>query len=336
MLYVTTRNKVDSFTPHHVLNHDRSRDDGFFVPLQLPFFTVQQLGCLAEKTFGQCMADVLNPFFTSRLDGWDVDFCIGRQPVRMVPLNQKVYVAEAWHNPDRDFSRMVRNLASRIRGDKENIPPTEWAKMATRIAVIFASYAQMCRQGFIQPGELLDISLAAGDFSAPMAAWFARKMGLPIGNIICAAEDDSRFWDFLRNGVFQTSGSAGSANMRSGLERLIYFTFDHEEVKRYVTCCRQGVSYSLNEFRLHKLTDGFRAAVVSSRRIAAAIRGTYGAAAYLLDPVSALAFSGLQDCRTAEGETRPTLMISESSPVHSAQFVGAAAGIPIEELQSRL
>ena len=205
MLYITTRNKVESVTAYHVLNHDRSSDGGYFVPLQLPVLDRNEVSALSQKSFGQIIADILNLFFSARLDGWDVDFSIGRYPVRLVPLNQKVYVAEAWHNPDRNFSRMVRNLSSRICGNQNVQKPTDWAWMAVRIAVLFAEYGQMRETGILQEAQLYDICVNTGDFMLPVAVWYAKKMGLPIKSILCACPDNSVLWDFLRTGTLQTS-----------------------------------------------------------------------------------------------------------------------------------
>ncbi len=324
MLYVTTRNKVESFTAYHVLSHDRSSDGGCFVPMHLPVISPDELSSLVEQSFGQCIASILNLFFSARLDGWDVDFCIGRYPVRLVPLNRKIYIAEQWHNPDRDFARIVRNLSSRIHGRQEITAPTQWAWMAVRISVLFGVYSQMRKQGILEAGQELDISVDASDFSLPMVCWYARKMGLPIGNVICVSLNSSRFWDFLRSGVFQTATSMDTDHIHYDLERLIYSVFGHDEVQRYLNCCQQGRSYSLNELRLTELCHGFRACVVSSRRVADMIRSTYGNAAYLLDSSVALAFAGLQDVRAAVGESRVTLLMSERS----------AVGIPMDELRN--
>lgn len=342
MLYLTTRNKVDSFTAHHVLCHDRSSDGGYFVPIQLPEFSCDDLEKFAEKTFGQSVADVLNCFFSARLDGWDVDFCIGRYPVRLVPMNHKVYIAEAWHNPNHLFERMVRNLCARIRGDRENTTPTDWMRMAARIAVLFAVYGQMRKLGALQQGQRMDVSVCADDFSVPMAAWYAKRMGLPIGTIICTNQDNSRFWDFLRHGTMQIDSLSRTPNASDvergvipGLERLVYSVFGHEETGRYLQICAKGGVYALNELRRNQLLQGIRAAVVSSRRAATVIRSTYSSAAYILDPKTALAFGGLQDMRTSAGEARPTLLVSEQSPGHFVDLISNAAGIPTDELRSR-
>ena len=158
MLFVTTRSKVDSFTAFYTLSHSCTADGGYFVPLQLPYVSKPELNAIIQNSFGQCVADILNLFFRKKLTGWDVDFCIGRQAVRLVSLGQKVYIAECWHNPDRSFAHMVRNLSSRIKENAQHSQPTYWASMSVRIAILFAAYGQLRKQGELAENQLLDIS----------------------------------------------------------------------------------------------------------------------------------------------------------------------------------
>ena len=94
MLYVTTRNHLDSFTACPVLKENRAPDGGLFVPLHVPKLSQQDCARLAEMSFGQCAAEMLNLFFSTRLTGWDVDFAVGRYPVRLEALAHKIYLAE--------------------------------------------------------------------------------------------------------------------------------------------------------------------------------------------------------------------------------------------------
>ena len=94
MLYVTTRDKNEISTAYRTLGQDRGDDGGFFVPFQLPKLDRDLIDGLKNKTFGQNVADVLNLLFKARLDGWDVDFCIGRYPTKLVAMSHRIVFAE--------------------------------------------------------------------------------------------------------------------------------------------------------------------------------------------------------------------------------------------------
>lgn len=344
MLYVTTRNKNDAHTAHKTLTADRALDGGLFVPFQMPVLSREEIIALKDKTFGQCVAEILNLFFSARLDGWDVDFCIGRYPVKLVPMSHRIMVAETWHNPDWDFARMVRNLFSRIYGnDDTQGVPSNWACIAIRIATLFGLYGQLLQQGLTDPESVVDVAVTAGDFSAPMAVWYAREMGLPIGNIICSCNDNGSVWDLLHHGHIRTDTVAVPTNtpqcdvgVPSGLERLLYGCIGTSEASRFAEACHQGTIYAPEEENYLSIRKGMFAAVVSQKRMESVIRNVYHTNAYILDPYAALAYGGLQDYRTSVGETRTALLMTEQSPVCSSATVATAMGITAQQLKDRL
>lgn len=327
MLYVTTRNKTDAHTAHKTLTSDRGADGGLYVPFQIPVISKEYIDGLKEKSFGQSIADILNIFFSARLDGWDVDFSIGRNPIKLVPMSHRIVVAETWHNPDWDFARVVRNLSSRIQGnDDTRGVPSAWAWIAIRIATLFGLYGQMLHQGFA-PEATVDVAVSSGDFSGPMAVWFARQMGLPIGTIICACEEESGVWELVHQGQLRTDAAPSDC-----LERLIYSQFGSNEVKRFLEAFSRGEIYT----PCQEADKGLFAAVVSPKRTESVIYNVYRTCTYLLDPNSASAYGGLQDYRSTAGEGRLTLLLTERSPMRSASIVAKAMGITEQELLERV
>ncbi len=334
MLYVTTRNEHDAFTAFRTLAQGRGPDRGLFVPFQMPHFSQEEIVALKDKSFGQCVADIMNLFFNARLDAWDVDFCIGRYPARTVTMSHKVLLCEGWHNPDFDFARMVRNLSSRIRGTEDTTGfSTNWAWITVRIAALFGFFAELYRTHASQPGVTVDVALPSGDFAAPMAAWYARKMGLPIGNIICSCDENDATWELLKNGSICPNPGM---NIPSDLERLIAAVCGVREAKRFADCMENGCVYTPASEHLQRLQDGFVPAVISWERRGSIITNVYRTSTYILDPGSAMAYGGLQDYRYSTGSGRGALILTERSPICSAETVAKALDITIQELKERL
>ena len=220
MLYITTRDHSDAYTAHRVLSENRAADGGMFLPMQMPVVTKEQIAAMQSKTFGQNVADILNLFYKSRLDGWDVDFCIGRYSSKLTAMSHRAYIAEIWHNPDHDFARIVRNLTGRLRGNKDTTDaPTNWAWISIRIAVLFAVFGELYKMNVANADTAVDVAIPSGDFAGPMTVWYARQMGLPVANIICACDENDAAWHLLKNG--QINMNAGMT-VPSDLERLIY------------------------------------------------------------------------------------------------------------------
>lgn len=342
MLYVTTRSNRDPVTAHRALTENRGEDGGLYLPMRMPEFTPAELAALKEKTFGQAAADVLNKLFGTRLDGWDVDFTIGRYPVRMVSMSHRIIIAETWHNPDWEFFRMVRNLVSQISGEQA-VEIGDWAVIAVRIAALFGIFAELLRDGTVSMRAPIDIAVPSGDFSAPIAAWYARSWGLPIANIVVCCNENSAPWDLIYKGELKTGAVAVPTAtpdcdqvVPRDLERFVHACGGYDEVQRYLEVCRQGGTYYPLEWIVQKIREGMAASVIGGRRMESAIPNVYKTNSQILGPYTALAYSGLLDYRARTGESRQALVLSERSPICDGETVAAAMGIPVKELDRLL
>lgn len=315
MLYVTTRNTADACTASWPQKQNRAADGGLYVPYHLPVFEKEQIAALACQSFGQTVAQLLNLFFSSKLTGFDVDLCIGRSPVKISAMNHRILVAELWHNPQASYSYAVNCLFDRI-CSKIDAQCTDWVKVAIRISMLFGIYGHLLQSGTVSTEDSLDISVNADDFSAPICAWYARKMGLPLGTIICTCTENASLWDLIRRGEFSTVAVSKKSDKDDpdGLERLICETLGREEVARYLIACEKGRLYTLEPEQSQLLSQGLFASVVGAGRAEAVIQSVQRTSAYTLDHVASLSYGGLQDYRASTGESQLTLLLSENHP----------------------
>lgn len=343
MLYITTRNSQNSYTSHHALIKDRETCGGLFVPFREHVLSQEECCELLEKPFCQCVAELLNLFFSARMDALDVECCMGSYPLRLVPMSHKITVAEIWNNPEWSFSRFARNLNGRLQGRADSGYPSSWTWIAVRIAVLFGVFARLRKLGLMEPDQKIDISVCSGDFSAPMAAWYARRMGLPIGTIIFCCNDNSAAWDLLHRGELHTNDPLVTTStplcdmaVPADIERLLFEIFGQNEVETYAAKCASSGVYNINEEQIQLLRSGFFGAVIGSTRVESIIRNVYRTSAYLLSPYSALAYGGLQDYRAANTEPVPALIVTEEGPLSTEEAVANAVGITKEVLRERV
>lgn len=343
MLYVTTRDKKDAYTVSRVLLNDRGPDGGLFVPFQLPTYSQSEIEGLKEKSFGQRVADILNLFFSARLTGWDVDFSIGRTPVKLVQMNYRIVLAETWHNQQWEFSWVVSQLMSRIRGNAAAEKPSAWTQVAVRIAVLFGIFGELIKSNKLDYEHPVDIAVPSGDFALPLAAWYARKIGLPIGTIICSCNENGAPWDLLNYGQVHTDTVAVKTDLPEAdfavpphMESLIFNALGYDEAVRFCEACHLGKTYKPDSHGLLQLRDGMFAAVVSPKRVAEIIPRVDRSSSYLMDPYAALAYGGLQDYRAKTGESRTTLIVSEKSPSCYADMMTKVLGLSYREFTERV
>lgn len=337
MLYVTTRNNQEPYPVQHMLAEEHCRNGGLSVPFRIPEFTGEEIQKLKDKTVNQCVADILNVFFGSDLTSWDVDFAVGRFPVRYRSYGYRTLFVESWHNPCWRFDEMVRRLKTLV--DPQCTIDMDWMEITVRIAVMFGIYGEMLRQGI----SSMDMCVISGDFSVPVSAWYARKMGLPVKNIVCCCNENNGVWDLFHNGYFHTGAVCEEKHpfeanpvIPKNLERLLFACGGTAAVECYVVCCHNGTTYHPEESLWKQLKEGIQVSVVSSTRVKPTIAGVFHTYDHILDPQTALCYAGLQDYRVKRATTEYGIILSENSPVYEASLVAEALGISETELKSKI
>ena len=339
MLYATTRNNRDVCTAHHTLKESRGADGGLYVPFRDPEFTREEIQDLTHLRFNDCVAKVLNTLFQTTITGWDVDFCVGRNPVRLDRLSQKILLGECWHTPGGTFREMTQALTGLLNPEHKNAPFGSWVEIALRVAVLFGIYGELSRNHMASPENPFDVSVVSGDFSAPISAWYARKWGLPVGNIVCCCNENGNLWNLICHGQLRTDGVAVSTDTPEAdvvipeqLERLVCAACGEETVESYLHCVRTGSTWYLDEPYLSELRQGLYVTVVGNHRMRDTIVSFFGTNRAVLSPYGALACGGLQDYRSRTGESRWGLVLSERSPECDAEVVANALGIPVDRV----
>lgn len=344
MQYVTTRSNDNTYTWLHALNDDRGEDGGFFIPAQLPVFTPEQIKGLALKNPNQALAEILNLFFDCQLTRWDVDFAVGRYPVRLRTIVRRIAIAEGWHNVDWEFSRTVRDLASLVRGVRAaGLPVGDWFEIAVRIGVLFGVFGEMMRDGIAESGKTVDLAVSSGNLRAFMAARYAKEMGLPIGQIILCCNENNNLWTLIRQGdlrfglpVKETATPECDRSIPEDLERLLHLCGGTREVERFLEASEFGRAYFPEPETLTALQQDTYVSVVGQARITSTIPTIHKNHGYVFGPYSALCYAGLTDYRSATGSSSYCLLISDRGALRDDRFVAREMGIAVSTLHNML
>ena len=307
MLYLSTRNKADSFTAYRVLHTPSVPGDGLFMPMRLPVQNDVSLAAFERMGFGEAAATILNVFFGTQITGWDVDFTVGRQALDLMSLGHKICIAESWHNPAGTHAYLTERLYALACGEKYcGKTPNQWFTVVVNIAILFGVYGKFCRRGVYE----FDVAVASGDLLMLLAMRYAQKMGLPIRKIILGCEEDDGLWDFLSYGDYTTS----KMDRAAGMEALLWLEFSYGEVSKYLEAARRKGIYRLNTCSLDRFRKGLFGTVVGDYRVLNAMGSTEKANQYKMEFTAARAFCALQDYRAKTGENKITLLFAHGIP----------------------
>lgn len=344
MRYVTTRSNDTAYSWLHALNDTRAEDGGFFVPAETIRFSPEEIAAFGMKNPNQALAEILNLLFDCELTRWDIDFAVGRYPVRLSSMVRRIAIAESWHNVDWEFTRTVRDLSGLVRGSRDSsLPVGDWFEIAVRIGVLFGVYGELMRDGIAQPGKTVDLVVPSGNLRAVMAGWYARGWGLPIGNIIICCNENNNLWNLIRHGELRTNLAVKETLtpecdhcIPEDLERLIHACGDSLEVFRFLEAAEEGRGYYPDTLTLEQLQKGIYVSVVGQNRVASTIPTIHNNHGYVLGPYSALCYAGLTDYRSGTGSGNYALMISDRGALRDDRLVAREMGIAVSTLHNML
>ena len=213
------------------------------------------------------------------------------------------------------------------------------ARLVPQIVYYISAWRDMRDAGALGPDGIMDVAVPTGNFGNILAAWYAKRMGLPIGRLICASNRNRVLSDFFgerrydkNRPFYKTESPSMDILVSSNLERLVFHATGDDPVRTSALMdeLADNGSYQLLEAEAEGLSD-FRGGWAAEAAANAAARRLFEDSGYLIDPHTAVAVSVLEDMRKASGEHRPTLVAATASPFKFPSSVARAIGLSVVE-----
>ena len=195
-------------------------------------------------------------------------------------------------------------------------------RLVPQIVYYVYAYAQLVKTGQITAGEKVNFTVPTGNFGNILAAFYAKQIGLPVGKLICASNENNVLTDFFKTRVYDkkrefkvTTSPSMDILVSSNLERLIFHLVgnDATKTKELMESLVATGQYQLSDFDADIL-DLFAAAYADESETAAEIKRVYEASDYIEDPHTAVASAVYQKYRTQTGDAAKTVIASTASP----------------------
>lgn len=198
-----------------------------------------------------------------------------------------------------------------------------WGRLVPQIVYYISAYASLVSDSQINLGDKLNVVVPTGNFGNILAAYYAKKMGLPLGKLICASNINNVLTDFINTGVYDrnrkfyaTCSPSMDILISSNLERLLYILSgnDDAQIKQWFGALAKDGKYEVTDDIKKKLKEEFYAGYCDDNDTKAAIKNVYEKYSYVCDTHTAVAVKVYDDYRKATGDTTRTLIASTASP----------------------
>lgn len=205
-------------------------------------------------------------------------------------------------------------------------------RLVPQIVYYVYAYAKMVKSGEIENGEKINVVVPTGNFGNILAAFYAKNMGLPIGKLICASNENKVLYDFFTTGTYNknrefilTSSPSMDILISSNLERLIYRIAGNSAKKNQelMNSLQKNGEYTITDEMKGQL-DTFYGNYASEKETADVIREIYEEAGYIIDTHTAVAASVYKKYQKETGDKTKTVIASTASPYKFTRSVMTA------------
>ena len=210
-----------------------------------------------------------------------------------------------------------------------------WGRVLPQIVYYVSSYCDLLASGTIKEGQTVNVCVPTGNFGNILSGFYAKKMGVPIGRLICASNENNVLTDFIRTGTYdrnrpfyQTASPSLDILISSNLERLLYLlSGSDEEVRGYMQALAGTGRYTVSERVFRAVQAEFSCGFCTDAQGAQTIGKTFREKNYLLDTHTAVACTVLEGYRAETGDGTLTVVESTASPFKFCASVLDALGV---------
>ena len=195
-------------------------------------------------------------------------------------------------------------------------------RLVPQVVYYVYAYAQLVKAGYIKAGEKVNFTVPTGNFGNILAAYYASQIGVPVGKLICASNENKVLTDFFTTGTYDkkrefkvTTSPSMDILVSSNLERLIFHLLgnDAAKTKELMEKLVSEGEYTLSGAN-QAILDMFEAGFATEVETSAEIKRVYDACDYVEDPHTAVASAVYQKYVERIGDHTPTVIASTASP----------------------
>ena len=202
-------------------------------------------------------------------------------------------------------------------------------RLVPQIVYYVYSYATLVAQGKLTEGQAMNVVVPTGNFGNILAAYYAKNMGIPVGKLICASNDNKVLFDFFATGTYDknrefilTSSPSMDILISSNLERLIYKVAGEDSAKNaelMASLAKEG-KYDVTDEMKAQMAD-FVGGYATEEETFAKIKALYEDCGYVIDTHTAVAAAAYDKYVKETGDDAVTVIASTASPYKFARSV---------------
>lgn len=219
---------------------------------------------------------------------------------------------------DDEFKKILKEKGVRF----SSANSMNFGRLCPQIVYYFSAYFDMVNAGEIAMGQQANFVVPTGNFGNILAGYYAYKMGLPVGKLICASNVNNILTDFITTGeyntnreFFKTTSPSMDILISSNLERLIFEVANRDALvtKERMQNLSSFGKYIISEKEKNIINEMFYAGYSNEEEVAEVIKNFYEEYSYVLDTHTAVAVGVAEDYANEANDENPIVVLSTAS-----------------------
>ena len=204
-----------------------------------------------------------------------------------------------------------------------------WARVAAQTVDYFTAAVSL-----VAPLRPVSFSVPTGNFGDILAGWVAKRMGLPIDQLMIGTNANDILARTLATGTYElrdvitTTSPSMDIQISSNFERLLFeaYSWDAEAVRGLMGNLAQSRSFTIADEPLQRLRNEFQAEAVDERSVTQEMQDIYKTCGMLIDPHTAVGLHAARSLRNSKPDV-PVVALATAHPAKFPDAVEAATGI---------
>lgn len=198
-----------------------------------------------------------------------------------------------------------------------------WGRLLPQIVYYFHAYLYLARNNEIVFGDNVDFAVPTGNFGNILAAWYAKKMGLPIGKLICASNENKVLADFLATGTYdrrrefkQTISPSMDILISSNLERFLFAMNGENSALTAQWLAQLGTEgwFTIDAQTKARIDETMAGGFANEQETLAMVKKCFDESHYLLDTHTAVALKVYEAWQSVNHSKNAVVIDSTASP----------------------
>ncbi len=208
-----------------------------------------------------------------------------------------------------------------------------WGRLAPQIVYYVSAYCDLLKREGDRINNGFNIVVPTGNFGNILAAYYAKKMGVPVKKLICASNKNNVLTDFINTGKYDrnrsfytTMSPSMDILISSNLERMLFELSgeDDKAVAKMQKDLSDSGTFTVSAEIKEKMSELFFGGCCDDNDTLKTINDLFNEYGYLCDTHTAVAMNVYKQYVEKTGDDIPTVIASTASPYKFANSVLSA------------